>query len=1121
MTLQEKEQYIINKLYTDHGISIQRLPYGQWESIADPTLKKKNKSLGIIASITNTGEIICTVISHSLKSTLPQKITLCSKFSKESDDNVIIDDIEIQAWLKIQAEKNIQKNNDIKNARSEAQKKLQKDFPVLHEMSEKRYLNDKGIGAVGNIHVGWDDGGREFIAIPAYEFVGSKTARIKKNIGYQRIYENGQKYFQRGFSPTGTFFLLGEDRLDVTDTIYIVEGYATGVTIYECTGRRHAVFVAWNAGNLEPVAKEIRKHYPNVKIIGCADNDMWPNANGIASHAGLKYMVKAMNAVDGQFLLPDFDGLIASGLNTRNHKPTDFNDLYVLSDDVDLVADQLKNQPLSPKKYNVPQFHTAEQGTQKIRGLIGESINLNENTEPCVTVVNSTPGAGKTRIACEIIFEKIKNNPTAQISYYVPDHQLASEVKETLISLGLTRVLVLEGRGKLCKKNDVVNKIIQLGGGRGCAQNMCFNPETEKKCEHADGCEYLNQFRGDLKPQVIILQHAHLSLDISNFERQLYIDHAGPTNIIIDESFYHNFAREVQISRDDLYHSQYIPKNLKQSILSSLEWNTPLLMGLRADNFDSNTILKICAKMPSNQLDFTDITPDMAEDQQLQILSGMEQEPPVKKLLQLIAEELIETEHNECSGVHFVEKTMTIHGHYARDFKRHKKSKDCYVPVTIIDGSAKREIIESIFDTDKINFHTVDIHRNVYVTQLMSAAISKKSLAASDGYVKDVRNIADDMVKAGDKVMIIGPQSVCGNEKSGIDLHDQFQPLADKGVKFGHFGNIRGTNDFKECSSGIIVSRNQPPSHAVENLARAFFRLGENEIQTGVRFMPVAYSMRGENRQEFVNTLEMIDPRAQVFLDIIMKEETKQAMDRLRTIYHQGTPKNIVLFSNLPLDGIIIDELITTRDIRQTSLQDKMITLKNHFFTRENATLVMPCSPKILCEQLPDVFKNEKSAKNWLIRNGSQGIKEHLIRCEPFISPVTSISYRIKGKGGKSLRAIVATNDDDHVVNTLSKFHGGAEIVIEGEAIKSPKHQLDELYYNPMIHTSDDVLMEMLQYMESCDENQDTNCCFWHRAFYDLLIYLSRIENDFDSKEIPAYIALKKLSESGVLARLE
>ena len=83
----------------------------------------------------------------------------------------------------------------------------------------------------------------------------------------QFIDADGNKRFLTDGQKKGCYFSIGQP----TDTLCIAEGYATAASIHEATG--HAVTVAFDAGNLMPVAQALRQKFPNAKIIICADND--------------------------------------------------------------------------------------------------------------------------------------------------------------------------------------------------------------------------------------------------------------------------------------------------------------------------------------------------------------------------------------------------------------------------------------------------------------------------------------------------------------------------------------------------------------------------------------------------------------------------------------------------------------------------------------------------------------------------------------------------------------------------------------------------------------------------------------------------------------------------------
>jgi putative DNA primase/helicase len=126
----------------------------------------------------------------------------------------------------------------------------------------------------------------------------------------QFIDAEGAKRFLAGGRVSGCYFSIGQP----DGTLCIAEGYATGASIHEATG--HAVAVAFNAGNLLPVARALRAKFPGLRLIVCADDDAMTDGN-----PGLTKAREAAQAVGGLLAVPDFGAQRPGGA-------TDFNDLH-------------------------------------------------------------------------------------------------------------------------------------------------------------------------------------------------------------------------------------------------------------------------------------------------------------------------------------------------------------------------------------------------------------------------------------------------------------------------------------------------------------------------------------------------------------------------------------------------------------------------------------------------------------------------------------------------------------------------------------------------------------------------------------------------------------------------
>lgn len=111
----------------------------------------------------------------------------------------------------------------------------------------------------------------------------------------------GGKLFLKGGQKQGCYWWIGSR----SETILIAEGFATAATLHEQTG--HQCFIAYDCGNLTPVAQIVRAKRPDSKIIVCGDIDPHGKGQDSARAASL--------AVGGLLSLPP-----------THHQKCDWND---------------------------------------------------------------------------------------------------------------------------------------------------------------------------------------------------------------------------------------------------------------------------------------------------------------------------------------------------------------------------------------------------------------------------------------------------------------------------------------------------------------------------------------------------------------------------------------------------------------------------------------------------------------------------------------------------------------------------------------------------------------------------------------------------------------------------
>ncbi|KQY83713.1 DUF5906 domain-containing protein [Pelomonas sp. Root1444] len=148
-------------------------------------------------------------------------------------------------------------------------------------------------------------------------------------------------YWPQGLAKQGHFHLIG--LVGRGSVVLLCEGFATGASLHEATGL--PVAIAFDAGNLLPVAKALAAQHKGVRIMVCADDDWLQKCRACghltpveagpgcahcgAEHkgdnAGVSCASAAAMAVGGAWVRPEFPAQRPAD----KKGDTDFNDLHV------------------------------------------------------------------------------------------------------------------------------------------------------------------------------------------------------------------------------------------------------------------------------------------------------------------------------------------------------------------------------------------------------------------------------------------------------------------------------------------------------------------------------------------------------------------------------------------------------------------------------------------------------------------------------------------------------------------------------------------------------------------------------------------------------------------------
>lgn len=142
-------------------------------------------------------------------------------------------------------------------------------------------------------------------------------------VNLQQITPYGKKLFLTGGQVKGCYSPIG--RVVTGQRLYICEGWATGATLHQHTGK--PVACALNAGNLKAVALALRARYGDtVELVIAGDDDRQTTHN-----AGRKAANEAALAIGATVVFPQWPHDAPTYL-------TDFNDLALWLKEQELIA---------------------------------------------------------------------------------------------------------------------------------------------------------------------------------------------------------------------------------------------------------------------------------------------------------------------------------------------------------------------------------------------------------------------------------------------------------------------------------------------------------------------------------------------------------------------------------------------------------------------------------------------------------------------------------------------------------------------------------------------------------------------------------------------------------------
>jgi hypothetical protein len=632
--------------------------------------------------------------------------------------------------------------------------------------------------------------------------------------------------------------------------------------------------------------------------------------------------------------------------------PTKDSDTTWSFEDVQMKCEQDRNKlpsfvgsKVEPERNHLPREEAKSQMNATLQGFFSDPHNL---------LIRAEAGLGKSS-AAQSILAAWPNITGKCIEVYVPTKKLAHEwAKGFMKENTKLDVRVIEGRSEEnCLKWTLVDPVGELG--LGVSHLMCHN--HNKCCEHWKKCAWSKQ-NADAKPAIRILTHSHLKLPRPD-------NQPTPDFVVIDEGFMNEqivsdtinldrlesrrgyklsladktfLAPSVGSSEDTLITRDDLDALIRVGghVVEALQNHMPLLSHLRSNDV-CPTLLRRCAKTIGAFTMRPYISPSDSTARQKSALSAAKSNQvgelrKLRALYEVLAAEL-ETKRPRSRVVNLRDETVEIR--YRRNLPRLDG-----IPALVLDADGEVEILrKSIPDIIAEQF---PVRYNATVWQVSDKSFSKSSLSLSN--LRDDRDCSDDVrsflnnLPEPHSTLVVTYKAF---QKFLTGTGDDFSKMPN-GMTVGHFGNIRGTDDFNKFETVVIVGRHMPPRELTGILAGALCH--DSEEDTPSEFEAAVYRTK-------------------------ITSETNQAAARLRMIWIDN-PKTVYLLSNEKVT-FAVDHLVTWTQLRDNKHRPTQLLQRFP---------VVPLDPEWLAKNAPNLFDTKTAAKKWIENNFPKGTEGGLFR---------------------------------------------------------------------------------------------------------------------------------------------
>ncbi len=659
----------------------------------------------------------------------------------------------------------------------------------------------------------------------------------------------------------------------------------------------------------------------------------------------------------------------------------------------------------------------------------------------------ASPGAGKSRVARELLGTLAGNDG---VVFHAPTLALSEEAAAHARALG-GQAHVIRGRlaadpeapdRQMYRKPGLVARGIRLG----LSIRKSFCEAGEARCEHATGCAYLRQFA-----ETGTSGHRYMATSYLGYPDP---DDYDSTLRVVDETFWANqlsvvtvdiaafrqprtflrhFSRRGRKDEGRIKAHAALLEAAHALVEALMAGRSPLDLEYTAEDYRSFARLEHSA-----EADRPALAPDQTEAEQAALLGRAEQLLRPASWNAAIWSCLADA---KARGRTTTERLRLVSGPRGLALRLCRKHPPQHrQPMLLLDADADPEILAALgLDLQRAS-HMV-LRPNAEILQVHDRRMTQGSLLDGaelrEAWRRVIRReVLADRMGQGGGVLVGASRKVvrrffedAGHDFAGMSEEAVSQVMLDTplfGAQWLWFGGrALGTNRYRDCSTVLVIGREELPVATLEDYGRA---LWGDRAEADLSF--VAPGEDGRLRlPEIAVPYEMTDGsavsvRVPCHPDSLIRRvqiqtrelATRQLVERLR-LARSPTRKRVILGCNLPIPGLPVDELVSWEALRPTR---PAAALVDGLLDRGGLRL----SDGGLAEDAPGVFGGVEAVKGYRKRCGLAVADVLAGLPHPIRHSLRIVRLRQARPYARACAALVAATSDESALQRAEQIWG-------------------------------------------------------------------------------------------------